>query len=163
MADTRLTREDLQAVKKYVLYGFCCRGAVIIIILSNCIRFVIDQNTYESIRLIIRIITYGGLAGLFLGSASGREWVNISEKLHMAENSPQGKRLKQRTTISYIIGFISIAIGLLALYMMWQGLKEGVERGMILWRGFYFSLALELIASVFLCKKALNSIDRMDI
>ena len=163
MADTRLTREDLQAVKKYVLYGFCSRGAVIIIILSNCIRFVIDPNTYESIRMIISVVTYGGLAGVFWGSASGREWVNISEKLYAAENSPQGKRLKQRTTISYIIGFISIAIGLLALYMMWKELKEGVERGMVLWRGFYFSLALELIASVFLFKKAMNSIDRMDI
>ena len=163
MTDIKLTHEDLQAVKKYVLYGFCCRGAVIIIILSNCIRFVVDPNTYESIRLLIRVITYGGLAGLFLGSASGREWVNISEKLDMVENSPQGKRLKQRTTISYIIGFISIAIGLLALYLMWQGIVEGAGGGMVLWRGFYFSLALELIASVFLCKKAMNSIDRMDI
>ena len=67
MTDTRLTHEDLQAVKKYVLYGFCSRGAVIIIILSNCIRFVIDPNTYESIRMIISVVTYGGLAGLLLG------------------------------------------------------------------------------------------------
>lgn len=122
MTDTKLTHEDLQAVKKYVAYRFFCTCAVNIVILANCIRFIVDKDVYESIKMVIRVITYGSMAGVFMWSASARGQGDIDKKLSELKNSPQGVRLKQRFTSSNIIGFVAIGIGLIALYLMLQGI-----------------------------------------
>ena len=159
MADTRLTREDLQAVKRYVAYTYITGCILITIWASNSTRLILDKETYESVKMIVRVITYGGLAGAFLGTSSGAAGLNIADKLRSLKNNPRGGQLRRRLAGRNIADIVFIAVSALCTYLLRSGTgPTGIITGVYI--GCYIAaLAINLL----LCKKALNSIDRMDI
>lgn len=159
MTDTRLTHEDIQAVKKYIAATSFTHCLIITIWAVNSTRFILDKETFESIKMFVRVITYGGLAGTFLGSASGAAGVNIADKLNILKNSPDGGRLRRRFMGRGIADVVFIAVSTLCTYLL---RADKGPSGVIL-AAYAVSYIVTLAAKFLLYKKAVNSIDRMDI